>query len=81
MKPITPQQVAHLRLLSALPVRTHQRVEKPLVRINVSYMTPEGSAKLKAWIRELSAQGKKTKEIMAICGCSDVTVYNHLRKR
>jgi hypothetical protein len=77
---MTPQQAAHLRMLSTLPVRTHVRPEQAY-RSSVHFMTPIKTVVLKAAIRKLQEQGKTPREIARIQGCTTQTVYNHLRKR
>jgi hypothetical protein len=77
---MSPQQAAHLRMLSTLPVRTHVRPERAY-HTSVHFMTPVKTVVLKAAIRKLKAEGKGPREIARIRGCSIQTVYNHLRKR
>jgi DNA-binding CsgD family transcriptional regulator len=79
MKPITPQQIVHLRLLSSLPVRTHHRPEEPQPSGNVHYLTSHEYTERKKRIRALKKEGKTPKEIAAIEGVSVQTAYNHLR--
>lgn len=80
MKPITPQQIVHQRLLSTLPVRTHVKTYKAPGG-NAHYVTPVASVKRKKRIRALAKEGKSPKEIARMENCTIMTVYNHLRKR
>jgi hypothetical protein len=80
MKPTTPQQAAHLRLSSALPVRTHRRPESHY-RANVHFMAPIKYVERKKRIRALRHEGKTPREIARIEDVSICTVYNHLRNR
>jgi DNA invertase Pin-like site-specific DNA recombinase len=81
MKPITPQQIVHLRLSSTLPVRTHYRPADAVPGGNVHYMTPIEATERKKRIRAMKRQGITTNEIARIEGVSKQTVYNHLRRR
>ena len=81
MKPITPQQIVHLRLLSALPVRTHHRPADKEPSRSPHYMTPTEATQRKRRIKAMRKEGKTPKEIAAIEKISKQTVYNHLRIR
>lgn len=81
MKPITPQQVVHLRLLSSLPVRTHHRPPDLKPGGCPHYMTPTEATERKKRIKAMKKEGKTPKEIAAAEGVSKQTVYNHLRRR
>jgi hypothetical protein len=78
MKPITQQQIVHLRLLSTLPVRTHCR-PPPKDGGSPHLFTPVRSVILKNRIRKLKAEGRTPREIASIVGKTTQTVYNHLR--
>jgi DNA-binding NarL/FixJ family response regulator len=81
MKPITQQQIVHLRLLTSLPVRTHHRPEEPQPGGNVHYLTSHEYNERKKRIRALKKEGKTPKEIAVIEKVSTQTIYNHLRAR
>ena len=81
MKPITPQQIVHLRLLSALPVRTHYAPEYVPQGGNVHYVTPMQATERWKRIKAMKKEGKTPREIADAEGCSIVTVYTHLRTR
>ena len=81
MKPITQQQLVHLRLLSALPVRTHYRPQQTETVPNVYYRTPMQANERSKRIKAMEKDGKTPREIADAEDCSIVTVYKHLRTR
>ena len=81
MKLITPQQIVHLRLLSALPVRTHYRPPQEDTFRAPYYRTPMQATERSKRIKAMEKEGKTPREIADAEGCSIVTVYTHLRTR
>lgn len=77
---MSPQaKLAHMRLLSSLPSRTHQW--QPITREWGYKRAASDEAEFKKRLLKLQALGWTRKEMMAEYGCTSKTIVKHLGRK